>query len=153
MRIPQPELATSITVTSPGFAAGDPIPDRFTCKGEGISPALSWAGVPAGTRSVALIVSDPDAPRATFLHWLVTGLPGADGGLVEGGAPAGARQWPNSGRSASWVPPCPPSGTHRYFFGVYALDAAVDASTTEQVLQQIGRHTMAWGTLQGVVRH
>ena len=109
--------------------------------------------MPAEARSVALVVSDPDAPRGTFLHWLLTGLPAAGKGLPEGGAPPGAREWPNSGRSARWVPPCPPSGTHRYFFGVYALDSQVVGSTTEQVLQQIARHTIAWGTLHGVVSH
>ena len=78
----------------------------------------------------------------------------ADGGIEEGGSvPAGGRQWPNSGRSARWVPPCPPSGTHRYFFGVYALDAPVDAETTQQVLDEIGKHTIAWGTLLGLVDH
>ena len=105
-------------------------------------------------RALALAVADPDAPRGTFLHWLVTGLDAADGGIEEGGSvPAGGRQWPNSGRSARWVPPCPPSGTHRYFFGVYALDAPVDAETTQQVLDEIGKHTIAWGTLLGLVDH
>lgn len=153
MQIPQPDLARSITVTSLRFAEGDPLPDRYTCKGDGLPPELNWVGVPAEARSVALVVSDPDAPRGTFLHWLLTGLPAAGKGLPEGGAPPGAREWPNSGRSARWVPPCPPSGTHRYFFGVYALDSQVVGSTTEQVLQQIARHTIAWGTLHGVVSH
>ncbi|MDI9627276.1 MAG: YbhB/YbcL family Raf kinase inhibitor-like protein [Acidobacteriota bacterium] len=154
MQIPRPEMPESITVTSPNFAAGDHIPTRFTCKGAGIAPAFGWVGVPTRARALAVVVSDPDAPRGTFLHWLVTGLAAADGGIEEGGsAPAGSREWPNSGRSASWVPPCPPSGTHRYFFGVYALDAPVDAATTQQVLDEIGKHTIGWGTLLGLVDH
>lgn len=109
MQIPRPEIPESITVTSPNFAAGDHIPTRFTCKGAGIAPAFGWVGVPTRARALAVVVSDPDAPRGTFLHWLVTGLAAADGGIEEGGsAPAGSREWPNSGRSASWVPPCPP---------------------------------------------
>ena len=154
MQIPRPEIPESITVTSPNFAAGDHIPTRFTCQGAGIAPAFGWVGVPTRARALAVVVSDPDAPRGTFLHWLVTGLAAADGGIEEGGsAPAGSREWPNSGRSASWVPPCPPSGTHRYFFGVYALDAPVDAATTQQVLDEIGKHTIGWGTLLGLVDH
>ena len=154
MQVPQPTIPKATTVASPSFGAGDRIPERFTCKGAGSAPAFNWVGVPKQARALAVVVADPDAPRGTFLHWLVTGLDAADGGIEEGGSvPAGGRQWPNSGRSARWVPPCPPSGTHRYFFGVYALDAPVDAETTQQVLDEIGKHTIAWGTLLGLVDH
>lgn len=151
MRIPQPPVARTLAVTSPAFAEGQPIPARFTCAGDGTSPAFVWTGVPAGTVEVAVIVSDPDAPRGTFLHWLVYGLPPRDGGFAEGRAPEGAHQGVNSARTADWCPPCPPSGTHRYIVAVHALDARIAPAPTEQVLAAIGRHTLAWGTLTGTV--
>lgn len=153
MDIPQPLMAPAIRVTSPAFREGEVIPVEFTCKGAGISPAFAWTGVPSNAVALAVVVSDPDAPRGTFLHWLVTGLPARDGGFAEGSAPSRTRQWPNSTGASDWCPPCPPSGTHRYYFSVHALDAAVDAMTSEQALAKIGAHTIAWGTLMGLVRH
>jgi Raf kinase inhibitor-like YbhB/YbcL family protein len=133
-------LPERLVVTSPAFAAGTAIPRRFTCEGENVSPPLAWSGVAAGTAEVALVVDDPDAPRGTFVHWVVTGLDPASGRLGEGAVPPGARQLPNSAGSAAWTGPCPPSGpAHHYRFTVYALrqrpevagdadpDAAVEA--------------------------
>ena len=151
MRFPQPSIPATITVTSPEFTAGAVIPARFTCRGERISPAFSWRGVPAEAKQLAVVVSDPDAPLRTFLHWLVTGLPATDGGFEEGAAPAGGRQWTNSGGKQGWYPPCPPFGTHRYFFQVFALDAPVDGNTSKEALRHIDAHTIAWGSLMGTV--
>lgn len=153
MDVPQPSAPRTISVTSPAFDDGAAIPARFTCKGPGVSPPFAWSGVPPQAVSLAVVVSDPDAARPSFVHWLVTGLPAHDGRLAEGAAPRGTRQWPNSTGTPDWCPPCPPSGTHRYFFAVHALDAAVDGTTSQQVLAQIGAHTIAWGTLMGLVRH
>ena len=114
-------------------------------------PAFSWRGVPAEAKQLAVVVSDPDAPLRTFLHWLVTGLPATDGGFAEGAAPAGGRQWTNSGGKQGWYPPCPPFGTHRYFFQVFALDAPVDGNTSKEALRHIDAHTIAWGSLMGTV--
>ncbi len=152
MHVPYPSTPRTIHVTSPDFRDGEPLPRRFTCHGDGLSPAFDWSGVPSSTVAVAVVVSDPDAPRSTFLHWLVTGLPGRDGRFEEGSAPTGTREWPNSGRAPGWYPPCPPSGRHRYVFAVHALDAAPRGSTSEQVLEAIGTHTIAWGSLTGLVR-
>lgn len=151
MQVPQPALRPTIAVTSPSFVEGGTIPSRFTCSGAGTSPAFAWSGVPASAVSIAVVVSDPDAPRGTFLHWLVTGLPPRDGDFSEGSAPAGAHESVNSAREAGWCAPCPPSGTHRYVFAVYALDVPLAGGRTEEVLARIGRHTVAWGTLTGLV--
>jgi hypothetical protein len=116
------DLPERITVSSSAFAAGGAIPGRYTCAGDNLSPPLRWSGVPEGTAGVALVVDDPDAPRGTFVHWVLVGLDPATGGLAEGAVPAGARQLPNSAGDAAWTGPCPPGGpAHHYRFTVYAL--------------------------------
>jgi Raf kinase inhibitor-like YbhB/YbcL family protein len=116
------DLPERIRVSSAAFADGAAIPPRFTCKGENVSPPLRWSGVPEGTAGIALVVDDPDAPRGTFVHWVLTGLDPASDGLAEGAVPAGARQLPNSDKKAGWTGPCPPGGpAHHYRFTVYAL--------------------------------
>jgi Raf kinase inhibitor-like YbhB/YbcL family protein len=118
-------LPERITVSSAAFAAGGVIPRRYSCAGQDVSPPLAWSGVPAGTAEVALVVDDPDAPRGTFVHWVVTGLDPDLGRLAEGRVPAGARQLPNSAGKAAWSGPCPPGGAaHHYRFTVYALRQA-----------------------------
>lgn len=151
MKIPAPHSAKTIAVSSPHIAEGQPIPSRHTCAGAGVSPPLEWSGVPGGAASVAVVVSDPDAPRGTFLHWLIYDLPGADGTLAEGTVPAHARECENSARRIGWYPPCPPQGTHRYIFAVYAIDTVIGDGTAEHVLDEISRHAVAWGTLTGLV--
>lgn len=113
-------------LSSNAFGQGDEIPRRHACDGEDISPALSWSGPPAGTRSLALIVDDPDAPRATFTHWLAWNIEPEAGELAEGeSAPAEGR---NDFGIGGWSGPCPPPGhgQHRYFFRLHALDARLD---------------------------
>ena len=144
-------MAETIIVTSPAFGDGQPIPRQYTCHGTGGSPELAWRGGPDGAQSLALVVSDPDAPRGTFIHWLLYDLPPGDGGLAPGKAPAGAREADNSGGKKGWYPPCPPSGTHRYLFTVYALSERVSGRSTQDILDDIGRKAMARGTLTGVV--
>lgn len=121
-----------LTLTSIAFGHGDGIPERYTCDGADISPPLSWSGVPAGARSLVLIVDDPDAPdpaapKMTWVHWVVYDLPAGDGGLDEAvpALPAGARDGLNDWKRPGWGGPCPPVGRHRYFFKLYALDAAL----------------------------
>jgi Raf kinase inhibitor-like YbhB/YbcL family protein len=125
----------ALTLTSSAFSAGGEIPSRYTCEGEDVSPPLAWSGVPDGTKSLALIVDDPDAPdpakpRMTWVHWVLYDLPvslggppGA-GGLAEGvkQLPAGTREGLNDWKRTGWGGPCPPVGRHRYFFKLYALD-------------------------------
>ncbi len=121
----------TLTLTSSSFKPQGSIPKRNTCDGENVSPPLTWAGVPAGTKSLALIVDDPDAPdpahpRRTWVHWVRYNLPPVDGGLAEGVAvaalPAGTLQGKNDWQSTGYGGPCPPIGRHRYFHKLYALD-------------------------------
>ena len=124
------EAPSSIVVTSPAFEADAAIPVRFTADGEGVSPPLRWAGVPAGTKSVVLLVEDADSPTPKpLVHAIVHALPAGDGGLAEGAmtGPAGeggAEMGRNSFLGSGWLPPDPPPGhgPHRYVFQVFALD-------------------------------
>ncbi len=121
----------SFKIASAAFAADGPIPARYTCEGEDISPPLAWSGAPAGTKSFALVVDDPDAPdpaapRMTWVHWVLYDIPASAGGLYEdvGSAklPAGTREGVNDWGRAGYGGPCPPIGRHRYFHKLYALD-------------------------------
>ena len=120
----------SLTLTSPDFAEGGSIPSVHTCEGANTSPALSWSGVPPDTKSLALIVDDPDAPdpaapKRTWVHWvLYNSPPGANGLPANAQAqdlPAGTRNGENDWKEARYGGPCPPIGRHRYFFKLYAL--------------------------------
>jgi Raf kinase inhibitor-like YbhB/YbcL family protein len=147
------DLPERIVVSSAGFDAGGVIPRRFTCAGENVSPPLRWSGVPDGTAAVALVVDDPDAPRGTYVHWVVIGLDPATARLDEGAVPAGARQLPNSAGKAAWTGPCPPGGpAHHYRFTVYALmrqpQVAGDAGP-EAAVEAIEAAATARGRLVG----
>jgi len=120
------------TIASPAFTQNGKIPSRYTCDGENLSPALAWSGVPEGTKSLALIVADPDAPdpaapKMTWVHWVLYNIPPDERGLNEGVAelPAGTLQGRNDWKRAGYGGPCPPIGSHRYFFKLYALDTVL----------------------------
>jgi Raf kinase inhibitor-like YbhB/YbcL family protein len=130
-----------LTLTSSAFAHQGEIPARYTCEGEDVSVPLAWTGVPEGTRSLALIVDDPDAPdpeapRMTWVHWVLYNLPPAAGGLPEGvrELPAGTREGRNDWKRTGYGGPCPPIGRHRYFHKLYALS---------EVLPDLGKPTKA----------
>ena len=120
----------ALTLTSEAFAHGGEIPAKHTCVGQDISPALAWSGVPEGTRSLALIVDDPDAPdpkapRMVWVHWVLYNLPADAAGLPEdvgSGLPAGTLEGKNDWGRTGWGGPCPPIGRHRYFHKLFALD-------------------------------
>jgi hypothetical protein len=115
---------TSFTLTSTSFAAGDAIPRRFTCDGEDISPDLAWDGMPDGTAALVLLVDDPDA--GGWVHWIVLDVDGSQTGALPLGvsaSPDAPRQGRNDFGEIGWGGPCPPSGTHRYTFTLYALAA------------------------------
>jgi Raf kinase inhibitor-like YbhB/YbcL family protein len=156
----QPEEAPmTLTLTSTAFANGKRIPDQYSCWGEGISPPLEWRGAPAGTQSFALIVDDPDAPSGTYVHWVIYNIPSSSSGLVEALAPDarlpdGSLQGANSSRRTGFTSPCPPSGTHRYYFKLHALDSMLELSSgasKEQLLKAMQGHVLAQGQLMGTV--
>ena len=147
------DVPAAIEVTSPAFTADEEIPVVFSCAGRNISPPLAWTGVPDDARELALVVDDPDAPRGTFTHWILFGLPPSTSSLAEGTVPAGAKQARNSAGSAAYAGPCPPSGTHHYRFTVYALDeplAVSDGADTGAALDAISDHAVAQGRLVGL---
>jgi Raf kinase inhibitor-like YbhB/YbcL family protein len=144
----------TITVTSPAFAEGTAIPERYTCRGSGQSPPLAWSGLPSATSSIAVVVDDPDAPGGTFVHWVVYGLAADLTELPAGATPDDAVQARNSRGDVGWTPPCPPSGTHHYRFTVYALDRAVDVPGDAEPATAVGAvqaASTAHGTLTGTV--
>ena len=111
-------------ITTGVFEEGGTIPSRYTCDGQNVSPQLSFADAPEGTRSLALVVDDPDAPVGTFIHWLAWGIDPAQGGLDEGHA--APREGRNGFGTVGYAGPCPPHGRHRYFFRLHALDVELD---------------------------
>ncbi len=122
----------ALSLTSTSFTANGKIPARHTCEGQDISPALAWSGGPAGTKSLALIVDDPDAPdprapKMTWVHWVLYNLPPTATGLAESvqksALPKGTAEGMNDWKRTGYGGPCPPIGQHRYFFKLYALDA------------------------------
>lgn len=124
----------SLTITSPSFTHNGAIPARHTCDGRNISPALAWTGAPAGTKSLALIADDPDAPdpaapKMTWVHWVLYNIPAGTSGLTEGIAekdlPHGTLQGVNDWHRTGYGGPCPPVGKHRYFFKLYSLDTVL----------------------------
>ena len=118
--------ASSISVTTPAFQAGGDIPAKFTCNGANANPELKINGVPNEAKSLVLIVDDPDAPRGLFTHWIVWNIDPKTTDIGENSAPAGGVQGTNDFGKRNYGGPCPPSGTHRYFFKIFALDAKVD---------------------------
>jgi Raf kinase inhibitor-like YbhB/YbcL family protein len=117
----------SLSVESSAFAQNQGIPSKFTCDGLNVSPPLVWKNVPEGTKSIVLISDDPDAPAGVWVHWVCYDIPPTESSLPEGvppadSLPAGGKQGMNDFRNIGYGGPCPPSGTHRYFFKLYALD-------------------------------
>ena len=151
------ELPGGITVQSAAFSDGGDIPVRYTCQGENVSPPLAWEGVPADAVTLALICEDPDAPLRTYSHWVVYGLPPETAGLPEA-VPQGEElvgggvQGRNDFGDAAYGGPCPPGGEHRYYWTVYALDAALDlgpAARRGDLLDAMEGHVLATGQLMG----
>jgi len=143
-------------ITSSAFARNGEIPSLHTCEGEDRAPPLAWSGAPAGTRSFALIVDDPDAPdprapKMTWVHWVVFDLPPSTHGLEGGKLPAGARDGLNDWKRAGWGGPCPPVGRHRYFFKLYALDKTLglEQPTKAQLEKAMEGHVLAKAELIG----
>lgn len=143
----------AFTLESSAFKANDMIPTRFTCDASNASPPLSWKGAPSTTQSFVLIMDDPDAPRGTWVHWVLFNIPASTTQLTEGNnIPQGATGAKNSWNDNNYGGPCPPSGTHRYFFKLYALDIflKLDANADkETVLKAMQGHVLASAELMG----
>jgi Raf kinase inhibitor-like YbhB/YbcL family protein len=151
---PPPSAPDRIRLTSPAFAPDAAIPSRFTCDGEDVSPPVRWSGVPAETRSLALLLEDPDAPDGTFVHWTLFAIASTSTALREGEVPAGAREGENSFGDSGYGGPCPPEvdEPHRYTFVVYALRSApeLDAGASpDEVRAAISDLAIARGELIG----
>ncbi len=154
----------TIAITSSSFADGQPIPKRYTCDGENISPPLAWHELPDATKSIPIIVDDtlsrrnPLAAKITVIHWVLYDLPAQNNALPENVAkditfPNGAKQGPNDLESTGYSGPClPPGSAHRYVFTVYALDAATGlqaGATKAELLQAMEGHILGQGQLAG----
>lgn len=121
---------STFSIESSAFKNNSPIPKKYTCDGKDINPPLAIQNVPNGTRSLALIVDDPDAPVGTWVHWVVWNIDPGTREIGENSVPPGAVQGMNDFRKTTYGGPCPPSGTHRYFFKLYALDAKLDLKSS-----------------------
>lgn len=149
----------SLTLTSDAFANGQSIPAKYSCVGKNISPALAWSEPPAGTQSFALIVDDPDAPMGTWVHWVLYNIKPDQRSLPEDVPITGKNVDPNAifvGTNSSgkigYDGPCPPGGTHRYYFKLYALDSQISllpGATKEKILKEMEGHVLAQGELMG----
>lgn len=140
-------------LTSSAFGQGEAIPVKYTCDGEDISPPLGWSDPPEGTQSFALIADDPDAPVGTWIHWVLFNLPAETRELPEQAAPpSGSQNGINSWGRTGYGGPCPPGGTHRYFFKLYALDTMLNSAagaSKEQLLQAMEGHILGQAEVMG----
>ena len=141
-------------ISSPAFKHNGYIPEVCTCDGKDKSPALKWQGVPAGTKSLALIMDDPDAPMGTWDHWILFNLPPDTSELLKGVSklPEGAHEGTNSWNKTGYGGPCPPDKEHRYFFKLYALDVLlelVNGVTKQELELAMERHIIAEAEIMG----
>ena len=158
---PSPEASVEkINLTSSAFVEGGAIPAQYTCDGANISPPLAWSNLPSNTKAIALVVDDPDAPLKTWVHWVVYDLPPTTTQLpenVKGGdtLPGGGKQGTNDFRKVNYGGPCPPSGTHRYYFKLYALDTETSlkvGANQDDLLNAMDGHILARGELMGTYK-
>jgi Raf kinase inhibitor-like YbhB/YbcL family protein len=154
-------IAMTMVITSPAFSPNEEIPSKYTCDGEDISPALEWSGLPEGTKSIALIVDDPDAPdpaapKMTWVHWVLYNIPLSATGLPEAvksqDLPKGTKEGLNDWQRTGYGGPCPPIGRHRYFHKLYALDAVLPdlgKPTKRDLEKAIQAHILAKAEMVG----
>ena len=157
---PKPDGGKTMKLTSSAFEDGGKIPAKYTCDGANISPPLTWENPPEGTKTLALISDDPDAPVGIWIHWVIFNLEPKLGGLAEA-VPTertlahGAKQGINDFRKIGYGGPCPPGGTHRYFFKLYALDTKLELNpgiTKSDLLKAMKGHVLEECQLMGTYR-
>jgi Raf kinase inhibitor-like YbhB/YbcL family protein len=149
----------TFSIRSPAFADGEEIPVEHTCDAEDVSPALEWSGAPAGTKTFALVVHDPDAPdpaapKQDYVHWILYDLPASCARIPEGVGffPEGTREGTNDWNRTGYGGPCPPIGRHRYYFRLYALDVALGdrGQLTRAALDEsMAGHVLAEAVMMG----
>lgn len=144
-------FSSNLVLSSPSFAPNSKIPSQYTCEGANQSPPLVWQDVSKTTQSYVLIVDDPDAPAGDWIHWVLVNIPAGTRSLAAGTAmPEGATGINNSWGESSYRGPCPPSGTHRYFFRLYALDAPLNlavSASMQDVIKAMENHVLDYGEL------
>lgn len=143
----------SMKISSSAFEHNGSIPSQYTCDGQSRIPPLAFSGIPEGTKSLALIHDDPDAPAGLWVHWIVWNINPESSGIHEGTLPSGALEGTNSWERVGYSAPCPPSGRHRYFFTLYALDTTLnlDLSAKKESLEKaMGDHILAKAILIGL---
>jgi len=146
-----------IKIASTAFEEGGMMPEKYTCDGIDVSPPIAWSLVPDGTKTLALICDDPDAPVGTWVHWVIFNLPATIKELYENIPPQkelenGAKQGMNDFRKIGYGGPCPPGGTHRYYFKLYALDTQINldaGAKKSQLLKAMEGHIIGKGQLMG----
>lgn len=148
------QVEKTVEVSSRGFGQEGAIPRKYSCQGTDVSPPLDIANLPEGTKAWAIIVDDPDAPGKTFLHWTAWNLPADTTSIPEGAdiGELGGREGTTDFGDVGYGGPCPPSGTHRYFFRVYALDDELDVpegANIDELREAVGEHALAYGELLG----
>ncbi len=149
-----------INLYSNNFENNGYIPTKYTCEGKDISPQLHWEGIPDGTKSIAIICDDPDAPMGTWVHWVIYNIPPESNSLKEdfpkvSKTESGILQGINDFRRIGYGGPCPPPGKpHRYFFKIYALDTTIDVKnlTKEKLLEKMEDHILGYGELIGLYK-
>jgi Raf kinase inhibitor-like YbhB/YbcL family protein len=140
-------------LTSSAFQPNQPIPAQFTCDGQNTNPPLAWSDLPANTKSLALIMDDPDAPVGLWVHWLVWNITPASNEITADSVPTGATEGTTSSKTASYGGPCPPSGIHHYHFKLYALDTTLDlpsSATKDQLESAMTGHILDQTDLVGL---
>jgi hypothetical protein len=145
------ETTMQMSLTSPAFNDGEVIPVQYSCDGENVSPDLDWFGIPEGTVSLAFIMDDPDAPVGTWIHWVLYNIPADMPGLQLGMTGVGV-DGTNSWGTTGYGGPCPPGGTHRYFFKLFALDLNLDLAAgadKEELLAAMDGHIVGQAELMG----
>jgi len=147
--------AGDLIISSPVFENNAYVPDTYTCKGRNISPPLLIGNAPSGAKSLALIVDDPDAPSGVFVHWVMWNITPGTKEISENSAPHGAQQGINDFKKRGYIGPCPPFGTHRYFFKIYALDTllSIQSGSTKKDLEKAMKgHILDHATLTGIFK-
>ncbi len=153
-------MPAGIKLSSSAFTEGQPIPRAYTCDGINISPPLEWTGMPKSARTITIIAEDPDAPAGDWVHWVIYNLPADTIGMVENlpsteDVKGGGLQGRNDFEKMGYGGPCPPSGTHRYFFRIYALDSELPlkaGATKAEVEKASAGHILAQAQLMGTYR-